>query len=154
MDPQTQLYLRYYNAQSGGSLPTFSGARRGQYGAGFGDILGGIFRTILPIAAHGVSTFLNETLKAKESGSAQSWGDAAKAALGSTAENVVWNSLQMLKTAASQQSGSGGRRHRRHRRKSRNTDEGETPKGYKRKRQRLGRGSRRPEKKIKFLNNF
>ena len=152
MDPQTQLYLRYYSAQSGGSLPTFSGARRGQYGAGLGDILRGIFRTILPIAAHGASTFLNETLKAKESGSAQSWGAAAKSALGSTAENVVTNSLQKLKTAASQQSGSGGRRLRRQRRKSMSNDQGDTPKGYKKKRQRPERGSRRHEKKIKFLN--
>ena len=97
MDPQTQLYLRYYSAQSGGALPTFSGARPGQYGAGLGDILRGLFRTILPIAAHGASTFLNETLRAKESGTAQSWGEAAKAALGSTAENVVTNSLNKLK---------------------------------------------------------
>ena len=101
MDPQTPVYLRYYIAQSGGSLPTFAGARRGQHGAGLGDILRGIFRTILPIAAHGASTFLNETLKAKESGSGQSWGDAAKAALVSSAENVVTHSLQKLKTAGS-----------------------------------------------------
>ena len=57
MDPQTDLYIRYYTEQSGSALPTFSGARRGQNGAGLGDILRGIFRAILPIAAHGASTF-------------------------------------------------------------------------------------------------
>ena len=97
MDPQTQLYLRYYSAQSDGSLQTFSAARRDQYRAGLGDILRGIFRPILSIAALGGSTFLNETVKAKDSGSAQSWGDAAKAALGSTAENMVTNSLEKVK---------------------------------------------------------
>ena len=55
-------------------MPTFSGARRGQYAAGLGDILKEIFRTILPISANGASTFLNETLKAKDSGASQSWG--------------------------------------------------------------------------------
>ena len=99
MDPQTQLYLRYYSAQSDGSLQTFSAARRDQYRAGLGDILRGIFRTILPIAVHVASTFLNEMVKAKDSGSAHSWSDAAKAALGSTAENVFTNSLQKLKKA-------------------------------------------------------
>ena len=153
MDPQTQLYLRYYSAQSGGSSAPFAGARRAQHGAGLWDILIGILRTILPIAAHGASTFLNQTLKAKESGSAQSWGDAARAALGSTAENVITNSLQMLQTAGSQKTGSGGRRrHRRQRRKSRNNDEGGGPKVYKRKRESRDKGSQRHEKKIKFLN--
>ena len=68
MDPQTNLYLRYYSAQAGGQLLTFNGARRGQYGAGLGDILKGIWRIIFPIAARGASTFMSETLPAKDSG--------------------------------------------------------------------------------------
>ena len=51
MDPQTNLYLAYYRSQSGGNLPAFHGARGGQSGAGLGDILRGIWRTIFPIAA-------------------------------------------------------------------------------------------------------
>ena len=96
-DPQKPLYWRYSSAHSAGSFRTFADARRGQYGARLWEILGGILRTILPIAAHGASTFLDETVKAKVSGSPHSWGDAAKAAHGYTADNVVTNSLQKLK---------------------------------------------------------
>ena len=86
MDNQTNLYLRYYKAQSGGDLPSFHGARRGQFGAGLGDILRNIFRTLFPIAAQGAGTFLTETMKARDAGAA-GWGAATKAAIAPTAKN-------------------------------------------------------------------
>jgi hypothetical protein len=98
MDPQTNLYLRYYSAQAGGQLPTFNGARRGQYGAGLGDILKSIWRTIFPIAARGASTFLSETLRAKDSGS--DWGAAARSAIAPLARNVGASVIEKIASAA------------------------------------------------------
>ena len=68
MDPQSEIYLRYYTAQSGGQLPAFHGARRTQYGTGFGDKLGRIWRTEFPIALHGIGKFIHSTLRARETG--------------------------------------------------------------------------------------
>ena len=68
MDSQTQNYLRYYSTQSGGALDPFQGARRGQYGSGLGDILRGIFRSVMPIATRGASTFLGEMTREREDG--------------------------------------------------------------------------------------
>ena len=140
MDPQTALYLRYYTQQAGGTLPAYSGARRGQYGAGLGDILRGIFRAVFPIAIRGASTFLGETLKARDEGS--NWKNAALAALPSTAHNIATDAAQRLKSAPasapenaaagpSQQTGGRGRS------------------AYKRPR---SSANRRSSKKIKFIN--
>jgi hypothetical protein len=112
MDAQTNLYLGYYKAQSGGELPSFNGARRAQYGGGLGDILRGLFRTLFPIAARGASTFLSETLKAKDAGAA-GWGAAAKAAIAPTAQNVITQALDKVTEARNGQGQAGGRRHRR-----------------------------------------
>ena len=119
MDPQTDIYLRYYTAQSGGQLPAFHGVRRTQYGAGLGDILGGIWRTVFPIALHGIGTFINSTLRARESGIGPagvtpSWGSAAKSALMPTALNLLSKSAEAIesriKTPAASQAGNGKRR--------------------------------------------
>ena len=119
MDPQTDVYLRYYTAQSGGQLPAFHGARRTQYGSGLGDILGGIWRTVFPIALHGIGTFINSTLRARESGIGPSgvtpsWGSAANSALMPTALNLLSKSAEAIesriKTPAESQGGNGKRR--------------------------------------------
>ena len=95
MDAQTNVYLNYYKAQSGGRLSGFVGNRSSsQTGAGLGDILRGIFRTIFPIAARGVSTFLYETLKAKDGGS--DWGSAAKAAFAPATKEVASGALSEI----------------------------------------------------------
>jgi len=177
MDPQTNLYLRYYSAQAGGQLPTFNGARRGQYGAGLGDILKGIWRTIFPIAARGASTFLSETLRAKDSGS--DWAAAAKSAIAPMARNVGASVIEKIASASTAsasipttqpqavpmlsapppnpnppQSGSG-RRRRRKKYNLRNSDQsqcgsGSHRQGYKR---RKSSGKKHSQsKRIKFLN--
>ena len=97
MDYPTNNYLRYYlNQQSGGRLDPFKGARRGQFGNGLGQILGGIFRTILPIAAHGASTFLSRTLSEKDANPEQSWKDSAKNALRPTAQKIIGQTLSQI----------------------------------------------------------
>lgn len=135
MDPQTNLYLRYYTAQSGGELSAFHGARRTQVGSGLGDILRGLFRTIFPMAVRGASTFLSEAVRATDAGAG--WGDAAKAAIAPTAQNLLNDGLNRLS-----QKGTG----RRHRRKH-------TPrKAYKRPAHHKRAKGRHSPKKIKFLN--
>ena len=90
MDGQTQAYVRFFsNVQHGGELPVF---RVGPYflaqqGAGFGDVLKNIFKTVFPVALHGLSSFLGETLRARDQGSI--WKDAAKSAIPATAHTVV-----------------------------------------------------------------
>lgn len=97
-------YLRYYNSQSGGRLDVFHGARRGQFGHGLGDILSGIFRTVLPIAAHGASTFLGEM--ANEQASGKSLKESALNALTPAAQDMVGTVSSRLRGS------SGGRRKR------------------------------------------
>ena len=110
MDHQTQSYLQYYNTQTGGQLPVFHGARRMQSGSGLGDILRGIFRTVFPIAAHGLGTFLNEAVRRKDAGN--SWKDAAKGAIGPTAETVASRAVTAVTNGinTTPQSGKGRKR--------------------------------------------
>ena len=110
MDHQTQSYLEYYNTQTGGQLPVFHGARRMQSGSGLGDILRGLFRTVFPIAAHGLGTFLNEAVRRKDAGN--SWKDAAKGAIGPTAETVATRAVTAVTNGinSTPQSGKGRKR--------------------------------------------
>ena len=149
MDPQTNLYLRYYTAQSGGELSAFHGSRRGQTGDGLGDILRGIWRTIFPIAARGASTFLTETIRAKEAGG--DWRDAAKAALAPAAHSVLSDGLSAA--GVGRQSGSGRRRHHRKRRRAPAAPvQTGGRRGYKRPAPHKVKDRRHPSKRIKFLN--
>ena len=161
MDSQTNLYLNYYKAQSGGRLSGFVG-NKGQTGAGLGDILRGIFRTIFPIAARGANAFLSETLKARDGG--VSWGEAAKAALAPATREVASGALsEIAKRVNSNQTGSGRKHRRRSRRVARrkfgstsnNTpgmNGGGSRRGYKRRRSTHGHTRKTHFKRIKFLN--
>lgn len=142
MDPHTNLYLRYYQDQQGGQITYFRGAKRYQVGAGIGDVLKGIFRTVLPIAAHGASTFLNEMFQAKGN-QAPNWGAAAKAAIVPTARQVIDDSIEKI-TRRGKQSGSG--RKKKYRRR------GSGRVAYKRRSNSRKNKKRHSSKKIKFIN--
>lgn len=158
MDPQTELYLRYYRGQNGGQLNAFKGLRRGQVGGSLGGIFAGLLRTLLPIAARGANTFLTETLAARDSG--KGWGEAAKAALNPTIDNVIANAVKTVT-----QKGTGRRHRKRGATKRRRIQSGLTSSGQDggARRRRRRRGSKRASssvpkshaafvKRIKFHN--
>ena len=118
MDQEADLYVKYYEAQAGGSLPIFRGSKRynPQSGAGIGDVFRSVFRTVLPVALQGIGTFIGETLRAKGSGA--NWKESARSALGPSAKNVlegVGGAIQSKlatgsPSAATTQAGSGRKR--------------------------------------------
>ncbi len=54
-------YEHYYTQQVGNGLPVFSGPRN-QRGYGLGGILGGLFRSAMPLLKKGVSSLGREAL--------------------------------------------------------------------------------------------
>ena len=162
MDPQSDVYLRYYTAQSGGQLPAFHGARRSQYGAGLGDIFGGIWRTVFSIALHGIGTFINSTLRARESGfgtagASPSWGAAAKSALMPRALNVLAKSAEAIenriKTPGDGQAGSGkGRRKIKRKRKAKGGGGGKIGRKHYKRRRKIKISGPKPAKTLRFAN--
>ena len=56
------LYETYYLNQDGNGLPVFTGIR-GQRGHGLGSILGGLFRSALPMLKRGLASFGKHALK-------------------------------------------------------------------------------------------
>ena len=88
MENQKRLAnIKYLAGQHGGNFPVFRGSRQYQYGSGFGDVLKGIFRRVLPIALEGAATFFTAASQAKNRG--LSIREAAKEALKPTAESVI-----------------------------------------------------------------
>ena len=61
-DASRHLYERYYIDQSGNGMPIFVGTR-GQRGHGLGSLLGGFFRSALPMLKRGLATFGKHALK-------------------------------------------------------------------------------------------
>lgn len=107
-DPQAEAYYRLFTGQQrGGSLlPVFRGAPYYQQGGGFGDILKGIFRFLLPVAVRGATTFLDSAARAQESGA--SIKEAAKAALRPTLSAAASEAYeQFAQRRQQQQQGSG-----------------------------------------------
>lgn len=152
MDQKTDNYLHYYSAQYGaGSLDVFRGARRGQFGDGLGDILRGIFRTMLPVAAHGATSFLGEL--AKEHSEGRSLKESAINALKPAAARMVGDVNKRMnrkrKRTIKQKGGSSKRR----RQASHNLKPVKFEKVVKRKsyKSQTGKGKKR-NKTINFLN--
>jgi len=61
-DASRDIYWKYYKEQSGNGLPVFGGYR-GQRGHGLGSILGGLFRSAMPMIKRGLATFGKHALK-------------------------------------------------------------------------------------------
>lgn len=91
MDPLTESYQRLFTQRGGDLLPVFRGSRYYHHGSGFGDILRGIFRFILPVAIKGASTFLGETSRAHDLGvpMKEALKAAIKPTLGAAATEAV-----------------------------------------------------------------
>ena len=83
----SEYYYKFYSSQKGGDFPVFKGARFHQYGSGFGDILRGILRFVMPVLTRGAATFLGDVVQKRDHGS--TWGDAAKSAIAPTAMSVL-----------------------------------------------------------------
>jgi hypothetical protein len=87
-------YLQYYTTQRGRGdatgLRVFRGAERWrprQHGDGFGSILRGLARFVLPVLGRGIGAFASHTMDATNRG--VSLGEAAKSALKPTLRAVV-----------------------------------------------------------------
>ena len=96
------IYFQLYN-QRGGDFPVFQGARHSQYGNGFGDVLWGFLRHVLPVAVKGAASFLGSLMQKRNEG--QNWGNAAKSALIPAAGTVLNETANKIR-----QGGSGKRR--------------------------------------------
>ena len=92
------FYLHYYGTQSGRNgggdghqqqPVVYRGARRwqSQRGDGFGSVLRGLARFLLPVIGRGIGTFATHTLDAVDRG--VSLGEAAKSALKPTLHAIV-----------------------------------------------------------------
>jgi hypothetical protein len=106
-------YCKYYDSQRGGEIPVFRGGS--QSGAGFGDILRGLFRFLMPVALRGIQSFAGNTLSGTQAG--MSLPSAARAAIvpalsaaagpaGPTVSRIV-NAIAPELSGASKQRGGG-----------------------------------------------
>ena len=172
------LYLSYYTSQRGrgdaiAGPRVFRGAERWrprQRGDGFGSMLRGLARFILPVLGRGIGTFATHTLDATDRG--VSLGDAAKSALKPTLRAVVDAGVGQLTTSSQNGNGDGKRRRlvdssgpgfyermmeaqRRKRSKKKKRGEGDKKKAKKqhgegikkKKKQQRGEGSKKPRKR-------
>jgi len=62
-DASRDMYESYYLKQSGSGVPVFVGSR-GQRGHGIGSVLGGLFRSAVPMLKRGLANFGRHALKA------------------------------------------------------------------------------------------
>ena len=108
-DLRSQAYYTLFKNQVGGTLPTFQGARRYQYGQGFGDIFGGIMRTVLPVVLSGARAFLGAMAGADPSRA--SLKNALKASIMPAATAALDSEAEQL-SKTTKQRGSGHRKRR------------------------------------------
>lgn len=106
------MYLQYYTTQRGRgdttSLRVYRGAERWrprQRGDGFGSMLRGLARFVLPVLGRGIGAFASHTMDATDRGA--SLGDAAKSALKPALRAAVDAGAGQM---ASYQGGNGGKK--------------------------------------------
>ena len=61
------IYFQLYN-ERGGDFPVFQGAHSIQYGNGFGEVLLGFLRHVLPAAIKGAASFLGSLMHKRQEG--------------------------------------------------------------------------------------
>ena len=102
MDPRIEFYKAAFSQQGRGfEIPVFKGTSRYQYGAGFGDVLRGMWRFFKPVAIKATQTLLRAGSEAiKESATVK---DVIKstvqptvgAVLGATVDQVASKLIEM-----------------------------------------------------------
>ena len=107
-DASRDLYEKYYLDQSGNGFPVFVGSR-GQRGHGLGSLLGGLFRSAMPLIRRGLASFGKHALKtgleiANDVTEGRSVKDSAKRRVGEGIKRFASSPF------GSSQSGSGKRR--------------------------------------------
>ena len=103
------IHVQLYN-QRGGDFPVFQGASYIQYGNGFGDVLRGFLRHVLPVAVKGAASFLGSLMQKSEEG--QNWGNAAKQSIFTAAGTVLNEAANRMKQ------GGSGKKKRKNRKRS------------------------------------
>ena len=104
-----QVYERYYVNQVGSGIPVYRGSTSLQRGYGLGGLLGGLFRSALPLLKKGASAVGKEALKtgvgiAQDVLSGQNIKTAAKRRVKTAGRNMgtkVLNKIQKGKGAVS-----------------------------------------------------
>ena len=73
MDPRVEHYKKAFNGRQrgggGGHIPKFYGLSRYQNGGGFGDVLRGLLRRVIPVAKEGFAAFLSANGESMKEGS-------------------------------------------------------------------------------------
>lgn len=121
-DARARALANHYCCQIGGSLPVFKGGQFGgripvyagvdlQYGNGFGDILRGLFRWLVPVIApmafKTAGSFVSNTLKARDEG--KDWGESMKSSISPALGTLVESGGEAIKR---KMSGAGRKRRR------------------------------------------
>ena len=107
-DASRDLYEKYYLGQSGDGIPVYVGSR-GQRGHGLGSLLGGLFRSAMPLIRRGLASFGKHALKtgleiANDVTEGRSVKESAKRRVGEGIKRFASSAF------GSSQSGSGKRR--------------------------------------------
>ena len=96
---QAIIYCEIYESQRGGDCPFYRGAWCIQYGSGFGDVLLGIFRHVLPIVARGAATFFGDMMQNRDQGA--TWTTAPKSAMAPAAQSMMSQASKQIGLAGS-----------------------------------------------------
>ena len=116
-DASRHLYENYYLSQTGDGLPVFYGSR-GQRGHGLGSLLGGLFRSAMPMIKRGLAAFGKHALKTGlEVANDVVAGDSIK----DSAKKRIPQAIKRFASGALSQSGSGYGKRRRQASKKRKT---------------------------------
>ena len=104
MDPRVELYKKAFTGrQSGGdgSIPKFYGLSRHQNGGGFGDVLRGLLRRVIPVANDGFAAFLRAGGESIKDGN--TWKQALKSAIKPTIGAVLTATADQIASKQKQQ---------------------------------------------------
>lgn len=118
-DASRDMYESYYLKQSGSGMPVYVGSR-GQRGHGIGSVLGGLFRSAVPMLKRGLANFGRHALKAgldiaNDVVEGGDFRESAKRHAVSGLKDFARDTIKDISTSEvlSNQSGSGRRRRRR-----------------------------------------